>query len=171
MVDNTKVVKYINPKLIAALAAPFNYFTLCIAAFGASLPLFGLLFLLPAQSPDIQASQTFTSTAPGAAVFNPATRGAASWRLTFNPTGFTAATVQVESAEDCGGTACATWTAINSANVTNGTNPVLWTASPVVSTTIAFKFNHPWLRVNVTSTTGTGSIKTLLLGYRGTKPI
>lgn len=131
--------------------------------------IFMLVASLHAQSPSVQPALTFTTTGPGAAVAN--YNGAASWRLTFTPTGFTAATVQVESAEDCSGSPCATWTAINQSNVINGTNPVFWTASPVVSNTVAFKFNHPWLRVDVTSVTGTGSIQTLLLGYRGTKPI
>jgi hypothetical protein len=134
---------------------------------GLLLSIFGLMLL--AQSPSVQQALTFTTTGPGAAVAN--YNGAASWRLTFTPTGFTAATVQVESAEDCSGSPCATWTAVNQSNVINGTNPVIWTASPVVSNTVAFKFNHPWLRVNVTSVTGTGSIQTLLLGYRGTKLI
>ena len=129
-----------------------------------------LVFCLPVFcQPSIQQALTFTGTGTGAAIKN--SNGAESWRLTFTPTGFTAATVYVESAEDCSGTPCVTWTAINSVNVINGTNPVLWTASPVVSNTVAFKFNHPWIRVHVTAVTGAGTVRTLLLGYRGTLPI
>jgi hypothetical protein len=130
-----------------------------------------LVIFAQAPAPDITAAQTFTDATAGAAVWNPPTTGGASWRLTFNPTGFTAATLQVESSEDCSGAPCGTWTAVSSVNVINGSNPLVWTASPVVSETVAFRFNHPWLRVNVTSVTGTGTISTLLLGYRGTKPL
>ena len=139
----------------------------------------GLAFLTYAQPPvypsttptsyDLQFAYTFTSATPGPAIQNYG--GAASWRLTFTPSGFTAATVQVETAEDCSGSPCpTTWQAVPSSTVTNGANPVLWTASPVVSTTVAFKFHHPWFRINPTSVTGTGTLQVLLLGYKGVKP-
>ena len=131
-----------------------------------------LIFCLPAftqTGPDIQVPQTFIAATAGAAISNGGSTGAANFRLTFRPTGFTAATVQVETAEDCAGVACATWTAIASANVIQGSNPIVWTAtdSPPTSQTMAFVFTHPWYRVNVTHVTGVGMISTLLLGYRG----
>jgi hypothetical protein len=125
-----------------------------------------------AQAADIQASQTFTSATTGTAISNGGTMGAATWRLTFRPTGFTAASVQVESAEDCSGSPCSTWTAIAAANFIEGSNPVTWssTATPPTSQSSTFRFVHPWLRVHVNSVTGSGSIVTLLLGYRGSSP-
>jgi len=131
-----------------------------------------LIFCLSAfaqTGPDIQVPQTFIAATAGAAISNGGSTGAANFRLTFRPTGFTAATVQVETAEDCAGVACATWTAIASANVIQGSNPIVWAAtdSPPTSQTMAFVFTHPWYRVNVTHVTGVGTISTLLLGYRG----
>ncbi len=136
--------------------------------------LFSLAFSLSlfAQNPDVQSSQTFTTATTGAPVWNSPTIGAATWQLTFNATGFTAVTLQVETSEDCSGLPCGVWTAIPSVNVVQGTNPITWTStsSPPVNTTVVFQFAHPWYRVNVTGVTGTGTITTLLLGYRGTSP-
>jgi hypothetical protein len=125
-----------------------------------------------AQSPNIQSASTFTSATPGPSVWNSPTTGVATWQLTFTATGFTAVTVQLESSEDCTGTPCGTWTAVSSTYVTQGTNPLTWssTASPPTNTTITLQFAHPWLRVNLTSATGTGTVNTLLLGYKGTTP-
>ena len=125
--------------------------------------------LIFAQSPNIQQSWTFLGTGTSAAVSNAGVTGAASWRLSFRPTGFTAASVQVETAEDCSGSPCSTWTAIAAANFIEGVNPIVWTSSdsPPTSQTNAFVFTHPWYRVHVVSVSGSGSLTSLLLGYRG----
>ena len=133
---------------------------------------FAICLSLFAQNPDVQSVQTFTTATTGAPVWNSPTIGAATWQLTFNTTGFTAVTLQVETSEDCSGSPCGVWTAIPSVNVVQGSNPITWTStsSPPVNTTVVFQFAHPWYRVNVTSVTGTGTLTTLLLGYKGTSP-
>lgn len=127
-----------------------------------SLFSFGVLF---AQNlPNCSQALTFTGIHAGAAIPSTAgaSQGCAGWRLTWQVTGFTGATIQLEGSQDN-----FSWAAFSGALVVEGSNPTSW-ASSTVSNTIVVRASLPYVRVNVTGVTGTGSIKTLVLGYSGT---
>jgi hypothetical protein len=124
---------------------------------------FGVLF---AQNlPNCSQALTFTGVHAGAAISSTAgaSQGCAGWRLTWQVAGsISAATIQLEGSQNN-----STWAAFSGALVIEGSNPTSWT-SATVSNTIVVRASLPYVRVNVTGVTGTGSIKTLVLGYSGT---
>jgi hypothetical protein len=115
-------------------------------------------------SPNCSQSLTFTSNTPGAVIntISGASAGCAGWRLTFSVTGFTAVTIQIEGSQND-----SSFSAFGSALVQEGSNPTSWTSS-TTSNTIVVRASLPYVRVNVTSVTGSGTVKTTLLGYSGT---
>ena len=88
--------------------------------------------------------------------------GCAGWRLTWSVTGFTALTIQIEGSQNN-----SSWAAISSTLVQEGANPTNWT-SATTSNTIVVRVYFPYVRVHLTGTTGSGTVKTFLLGYAGT---
>ena len=116
-------------------------------------------------TPNCSQNLTFTSAIAGASIsaIQPgASNGCAGYRLTWQITGFTAATVQFEGSQDN-----SSWAAIDSSLVQEGTNPTMWT-SATKSNTIVVRCYLPFVRVNITGVTGTGTIKTTIFGYAGT---
>lgn len=115
-------------------------------------------------TPNCSQALTFTSATAGAAINTTAgaAAGCAGWRLTWSVTGFTAATVQFEGSQDN-----SSWAAFGSTLVQEGTNPTSWT-SGTTTNTIVVRASLPYVRVNITGVTGSGTIKTLILGYSGT---
>lgn len=119
--------------------------------------------------PDITRSYSFTSATPGAAVSAQA-QPAVAWRLTYyanSATAFSALSIQLEGAPDVNGVAPPSgdpsWTLI-AATITQGTNPLTDTARG----TLALTTYYPWVRVNITTLTGSGTVHATLLGYKGT---
>jgi hypothetical protein len=132
----------------------------------------GLLLILPAfgqQQPNISRTFTFTGATPGAAVSAEA-QPAVAWRLTYyasSATAFSALSIELDGAPDVNGTAPgpsdSSWTLISTI-VTQGTNPLTNTSNG----TLSLQAYYPWVRVNITTLTGTGTVKAQLLGYVGT---
>ena len=94
-----------------------------------------------------------------------ATAGCVAWRLTWTVTGFSAVTIQIEGSQDG-----ATFTVFPGSQVVESTNPTNWTAT-TTSNTIVVIAALPFIRVDVTSVTGSGRINALLLGYAGLSPL
>src|SRR5260370_24947400 len=89
---------------------------------------------------------------PGGNGFNNQTLGCTSWVLTYNSNGFSALSMVIQSAPDAGNTP-GTWVTFAGA-VSSGVNPN--TVTTQAQTVITGYF--PWIRVNLTSVTGSGSI-------------
>lgn len=126
-----------------------------------------LLFagLLAAQAPNCSQSLTLTSATTGAVIntTSGAAQGCRGWALTWAVTGsITALTIQIDGSQDN-----SSWAAIDSSLVTTGSNPTNWTSATDSNSIVAVVY-LPYIRVNITSLTGSGSVKTYLAGYSGT---
>ena len=113
------------------------------------------------------ASCTFTgsfSSATTSPTFDNRTRpNCNAWAVTYYSSGFSALSVQLEGAPDNAGTP-GTWTAFSGATVVLlGSNP-----STALQSVIKIAAYTPWVRLHVTSVTGTGSITWQVYGYFGT---
>ena len=113
---------------------------------------------------------TFTGAISGAAIntISGAQAGCAGWRLTWSVTGFTAATISIQGSQDN-----STWGNYIASFVQEGTNPTFWTSAAVLapgtsSNSIVVRASSPYVRVNIASVTGSGTINTTLYGYVGT---
>lgn len=101
----------------------------------------------------------FTFTATGNSnVFDNRSAGCPYFSIAYSSNGFSAESIVVQTAPDAGGTpgSWSTYTA------NSGSNPN--TATTQASSTFSGYF--PWLRVQLTSKTGTGSIQGILYGWR-----
>jgi hypothetical protein len=91
--------------------------------------------------------------------------GAYGWTVAYTSFGFTALSLSFQSAPDNGtGTAPGTWSTVAVCGGTEclGINPNTSTTSAITTT----KVIAPWLRVNLTSKTGTGAVVGVLYGYK-----
>lgn len=119
--------------------------------------------------PNCSQALTITSAAAQTAVHSPSsgtgTSGCNTWTLTWSVTGFTAVTVQLEGSQDG-----STFSALSGTSVILvGANPTSWTTSTGSNgNIIVARAYFPYVRVNITAVTGSGSISTYLLGYSGT---
>lgn len=116
-------------------------------------------------TPNCQQNLTFTAAVVGASIqtVSGGAAGCTGWRLTWSVTGFTAVEIQLEGSQDN-----STFAAFSGATiVVEGSNPTMWT-SATVSNSIVIRASLPYVRVNIVSITGSGTIKTTLLGYSGT---
>lgn len=86
--------------------------------------------------------------------------GCSVWALNYTSQGFTGVTVTVESASDNGGVP-GVWTAF-SGTVNIGSNPQTATTQGLVQLS---GFN-PWIRVTLSGTTGVGTVRGTLYGYK-----
>lgn len=127
-------------------------------------------------TPDCQFSATFTATGignqPANGFQNISTSSApacVAWRLVYTSDGFTAVSIQVEGAKDVAGMPVG-YAAAPSTVVTEGTNPLIDPdCNPAGSgCTNVVRAYYPWVRLNVTALTGSGTIKAKMYGYRGT---
>lgn len=96
--------------------------------------------------------------AGNSAVFDNRTKGCATWAVTFNATGFSALTLTVQGAPDAGG-APGTFGTVTAAA---GSNP----STAVTQASATFAAYFPWMRVNLSGLTGTGSVTGTLYGWR-----
>lgn len=106
-----------------------------------------------------QQNNIILTTATAGASFNATSVKCVAWTFSYFSEGFSALTVQVEYAPDSGGTP-GTWTVIPVANLVSGTLPL----TNIVSSNITINGYFPWMRVNLTSATGTGFINYTLVG-------
>ena len=95
-------------------------------------------------------------------VFNGAPTGSANFRLTWLSTGFTGYTIALQGSQDG-----STWANIDSSLIQQSTvNPTVWTSATKTNTIVGVVY-LPYVRVNVSSVTGTGTITSYLVGYKG----
>lgn len=133
-----------------------------------------LLFTFPlfAQNPVPNCSQgtsssplTFTGVnhGPSVSTTTGACAGSITWWLTWTSTGFTGYTIALQGSQDN-----VTFANVDSSLIQfSGSNPTTWTAATITNSIVA-RVSLPYLRVNVSSVTGSGTIKAQLLGYNGT---
>lgn len=112
-------------------------------------------------------SQSASLTTTGTGTVIPTTgsgssSGCVGWRLTWYVTGFSGLTIALQGSQDN-----SSWANIGSTYVQEGTNPTVWTSS-TGSNTIVVRAYFPYVRVNVSSVTGSGRVTWLLYGYPGT---
>ncbi len=111
---------------------------------------------------------TFTSATTGAAISNANTATpCASWRVTYNSTGFSALSIQLETSPDN-----SSWTAVTNTVCSSSVQPpcVIDGANPTTTTTNAtfsVRAYGRYVRLNVTSVTGSGTITARVYGYKG----
>jgi carbon monoxide dehydrogenase subunit G len=115
-------------------------------------------------APDCTITFSFTATArtPAAGFANGSTAepGCVTWTIVYYSTGFSALSLRLDSAPDSSG-AAGTWGAF-SGTLLSGINPN--TATTQAFTTI-FGYN-PWVSVNLTSVTGSGTIRGVVYGWK-----
>ena len=114
--------------------------------------------------PDCSQSSIFTRVQSGQSLptISGSGNGCVGFRLTWYSTTFTGYTIALQGSQDN-----STWANIDSSLVQEGTNPTSWTSS-TKSNTIVVRAYFPWVRINVSSVTGTGNLYTTLYGYKGT---
>ncbi len=115
--------------------------------------LLGILLALPlaAQVP-CQINGQFTATGQSA-VFDNRRLGCYVWVVSYNSTGFSALSVQLEEAPDNSGVP-GSWAAFTGTAVYNGVNP----STNTNAATIGINSNAAWVRFNFTSKMGSGAI-------------
>lgn len=119
-------------------------------------------------APDCSVPFKFTATgrapANGFAAGSSQT-GCVGWVVVYNATGFSALSLRLESASDSSGVA-GSWGAFSGSSVTltgcGSTNPMTATTQ----TCLSINGYNPWVSVNLTTVTGTGSITGFLYGCR-----
>jgi hypothetical protein len=103
--------------------------------------------------------QNFTFTANGSTTaYNAISSACLNWNMSYESTGFSALSLVVETAPNNGGVP-GSWTTFTAAS---GSNPNTTTTS--ASSTFAGFF--PFIRITLSSSTGTGTIKGTLYGYK-----
>jgi hypothetical protein len=92
------------------------------------------------------------------------TMGIKYWRFSYQSTGFTGVSIQLEAAPDNFGSP-GTWV-IFPGSAISGTNPQTSTAGGLTSFSVTPNIVDPWIRINLTSAVGTGAIQGRVMGYR-----
>lgn len=92
--------------------------------------------------------------------------GCYQFRVNYSSTGFSALSIQLEQAPDNGGVP-GSWTAFTGTAVTDGTNP----STSIVGAIIGVHSNAPWLRLNLSTVTGTGKVTYQVWGANSTQNI
>lgn len=106
-----------------------------------------------------QLGVTLLTAVPGTNYNNTGNQKCVVWTLAYFAEGFGALSIQLEQAPDNGGVPGA-FSAISSTFVSNGTNPLTSTTSGNLTVNGYFA----WIRVNLTSATGTGFVNFSLIG-------
>jgi hypothetical protein len=120
--------------------------------------------VIPFSFTTTQATSNSTCGAPNGA---PNGNGIASWILVYYSTGFSGISIVVQSAPDNAG-APGSWGTFAGTVLTNTQYPGSSGANPNTATTSAFvglAGYYPWMRVNLTSITGTGKVTGALYGF------
>jgi hypothetical protein len=111
---------------------------------------------------------TFTSATTGTAIANSnSVTPCAAWRVTYNSTGFSALSIRIETSPDN-----STWSAVPNTLCSSAVQPpcVIDGANPSTATdntTFAVRAYGRYVRLNVTTVTGSGTITARLFGYKG----
>jgi hypothetical protein len=139
---------------------------------------FLLLSAIPvkAQNPSVlqaNCSFGFTATTTGRSTsyqnvtpVGVSTKGCTNWTLVYSSTGFSAVSIEVDSAPDTGttvGVAPGSWTVWPSTQIAAGQ---AFPATLATSSGITFFGFFPWVSINVTSVTGTGQIVAYVYGWQ-----
>lgn len=124
--------------------------------------LLGFAAIGQAQTPDCVIAFTFNAAGQRSAITGCGknTQGVVDWRMTYVSNGFSAISLEIESAPDSAG-AAGTWVSFNG-TVEEGINP---NTSTTLASTRVFGFN-PWVSVTLASKTGTGTITGVIYGCR-----
>jgi hypothetical protein len=101
-------------------------------------------------------------SAPTTIQFDNSNPQCTSWTMAWTSTGFSAASVQFESAPDSAGSP-GTWVAF-AGTVVSGLNPST-IANTGQQATVRFFGYQPWVRINFQSKTGTGTIHVIAFGF------
>ena len=113
-------------------------------------------------------TQTFTAATTGTAISNANTSTpCVSWRVTYNTSGFSALSMQFETSPDN-----SSWTAVTNSVCSSSVQPpcVIDGSNPATTTgnqTFAVRAYGRYVRLNVTSVTGSGTITARIYGYKG----
>lgn len=115
---------------------------------------------------DCSFTSNFTGVAAGSAYTN-SFGPCASWRVTYYSTGFSALSIQIETSPDN-----SAWTAVTNTVCSSTVQPpcVIDGANPTTdigNQTFAVRAYGKYVRLNVTSKTGSGSIAATVYGYKG----
>lgn len=110
-------------------------------------------------------SPQFTAAGNVSVTIDNRTKACYSWVFTYNSTGFSALSIQVEGAPDVAGVP-GTWAAIVAPALVTGSNPSTTTTYDAMT----LQVNPPWVRVHLVSKTGTGTITYQLTGTAGAAP-
>lgn len=102
---------------------------------------------------------TFTGAIRGSSINNIASV-CSLWTLAYTANGFSALSIELDSAPDSNGTP-GSWVPF-AGTVATGTNP----STNIQQNQATFTGFYPWVSVNVTSVTGSGSIKAVVYGYK-----
>jgi len=111
-------------------------------------------------------SPIFTAAGDVSVTIDNRTKACYSWVFTYNSTGFSALSIQVEGAPDNNGVP-GTWAALTAPALVSGSNP----STDIAYAAMTLQVNPPWVRVKLVSKTGTGSIKYQLTGTAGAGPV
>jgi hypothetical protein len=109
--------------------------------------------------PDCIAS--FVLSGVGTQQINNLAAGCVNWSMSYSSTGFSALNIVVQTAPDAGGGVPGSWSTFTAVT---GSNPSTVTTSTV--STYGGTTYFPFVRVDVTSVTGTGKITGTLYGYK-----
>ena len=125
--------------------------------------LLGMAGTVAAQVPDCVINFTFTATGARSNITGCGhnTQGIVDWRMAYSNFGFSALSIQIESAPDSGGVP-GSWVTWAGTVVSPGINP---NTSTVQETTEVTGY-YPWASVHLVSSTGSGTIKGVLYGCR-----
>lgn len=130
------------------------------------LPALAFAVFLNAQPAQVQVNAdcvvafTINGTGPSSGSFDNRQVGCNSWQLQYGSTGFSAVTLALQSATDN-----ATWGTM-AGTVLFGTNPLTSTTGASMLLNSYGTSFAPYVRVQATTATGTGTIIGILLGYR-----
>jgi hypothetical protein len=129
---------------------------------------------LPAFAQSICTAQLISASATGtSAVIDNRSKMCSEWVVTYNPAGLTAISLQLETANNnAAGTSPGTF-ALSTGSVVEGSNPS--TAVNCQTTSNCQFIIHdgyaPWVRLNFTSLTGTGTLTALAFGTTASSPV
>jgi hypothetical protein len=91
--------------------------------------------------------------------------GCVNWTMFYTSTGFSALSIQIEQAPDSSEQP-GSWVVWPATQVGTGTHPM----TAITNQAISVQGFAPWVRWNITSVTGTGKIKGMLLGWKANTP-
>ncbi len=129
--------------------------------------LIGLLFACGAFAQDCIIRFNFSVTSgtitPAAQAYNNKQSACVNWQMNVFVSGVSAQSIQFESASDAGTTPILPF-AVFAGTLLSGTNP----STTTTQSQSTFTGMYPWVRINPTSATGSGTITGVLYGFKAT---